>query len=86
MNKKGCIFLISARKDLLKDCLKYLDQNYNKKFNYPILIFYHKNIYDDESFRNSIRSINLNTKYSFHKLHSKLPSNIKKKRFILEFR
>ena len=79
MNKKGCIFLISARKNLIKDCLKYLDQNYNKKFNYPILIFYHKNVYDDESFRTSIRSINLNTKYSFHKLHSKLPSNIKKK-------
>ena len=42
MNKKGCIFLISARKNLIKDCLKYLDENYNKKFNYPILIFYHK--------------------------------------------
>ena len=79
MNKKGCIFLISARRNLLKDCLKYLDQNYNKKFNYPILIFYHRNIYDDESFRNTIRSINLNTEYRFHKIDAKLPSNIKKK-------
>ncbi len=79
MIKKGCIFLISARKNLLKDCLKYLDQNYNKKFNYPILIFYQRNIYDDENFRNSIRSINLNTEYRFHKINSKLPSNIKEK-------
>ena len=79
MNKKGCIFLISARKNLLKDCLKYLDQNYNNKFNYPILIFYQRNIYDDEIFRNSIRSINLNTEYRFHKIDLKLPSNIKEK-------
>jgi len=79
MNKKGCIFLISARKKLLKDCLKYLDQNYNNKFNYPIIIFYHGNIYDDEIFRNSIRTINLNTEYRFHKINSKLPSNIKEK-------
>ena len=79
MNKKGCIFLISVRRNLLKDCLKYLDQNYNKNFNYPILIFYHRNIYDDESFRSSIRSINLKTKYSFQKINSKLPTNIKKK-------
>ncbi len=75
--KKGCIFLISARKYLLKDCLKYLDQNYNKKFNYPILIFYHGNIYNNKIFRNSIRSINQNTEYRFHKIESKLPSNIK---------
>tara|TARA_B100000989_G_scaffold298696_1_gene289227 strand:+ start:733 stop:1662 length:930 start_codon:yes stop_codon:yes gene_type:complete len=79
MNKKGCIFLISARKNLIKDCLKYLDQNYNNKFNYPILIFYHGNIYDNENFRKSIRSINLKTEYRFHKINSRLPSNIKEK-------
>ena len=79
MNRKGCIFLISVRKNLLKDCLKYLDQSYNKKFNYPILIFYHGNIYDDEIFRDSIKSINLKTEYRFHKINSKLPSNIKEK-------
>ena len=43
----GCIFLISARKYLLKTCLTYLDTNYNKQFNYPILIFYHGKKYDD---------------------------------------
>ena len=79
MNRKGCIFLISVRKNLLKDCLKYLDQNYNKKFNYPILIFYHGKIYDNQVFRKSIRSINPQTEYRFHKIHSKLPSNIKEK-------
>ena len=79
MNKKGCIFLISARKKQLKDCLKFLDQNYNKKFKYPILIFYHGNLYDNERFRNSIRSINLKIEYRFHKIVSKLPANINEK-------
>ena len=25
----SCIFLISARKEMLKECLTYLDKNYN---------------------------------------------------------
>jgi len=72
----GCIFLISARKNLLKTCLEYLDENYNNQFNYPILIFYHGDKYDDENFRESIGQINKNTKYSFHKLEAKLPSHL----------
>ena len=79
MKKKGCIFLISARKNLLKDCLKLLDQNYNKKFNYPILIFYQGKVYDDQNFRNNIRSINQSTEFRFYKIDSKLPPNIKEK-------
>ena len=66
--KNGCICLISARKNLLKTCLTYLDNNYNGKYNYPVLIFYHGNRYDDLNFRKSIQDINHNTKYSFHKI------------------
>ncbi len=77
--KKGCIFLISARKRLLRECLFLLDKNYNNKFHYPILIFYHGKLYDDYKFRESIRSINRKVEYRFHKLKAKIPSNIKKK-------
>lgn len=77
--KNGCIFLISARKNLLHKCLTYLDINYNNKFNYPILIFYHGKKYDDLQFQQSIQNINQKTKVSFHKLEAKLPEHIKEK-------
>ena len=77
--KKGCIFLISARKSLLRECLLLLDENYNKKFRYPILIFYYEKLYDDDKFREYIRSINRQVEYRFHKLKAKIPSNLKKK-------
>lgn len=77
--KNGCIFLISARKNILKTCLTYLNKNYNHQFNYPILIFYHGNKYDDESFQESIRNINRETKYSFHKISASIPKHIPEK-------
>jgi len=77
--KNGCIFLISARKDLLKICLEYLDKNYNHQFNYPILIFYHGIKYDDIEFQTSIKSINPNTEYSFHKIEAKIPEHLTEK-------
>jgi len=79
MSKNGCIFLISARKNLLKRCLEYLDKNYNHKFNYPILIFYHGKKYDDEKFQQKIKNINVNTSYSFHKLEAKIPEQLSEK-------
>ena len=75
--ENACIFLISARKNLLKTCLSFLDKNYNNQFNYPILIFYHGTKYDDINFRKSIESINPNTKYSFHKIKSEIPEHLK---------
>ena len=78
-DKKKCIFLISARKDLLKECLTYLDKNYNYKHNYPNIIFYFGNKYSSHGFRNKIKSINSKTEYRFHKLKNKVPSNISKK-------
>lgn len=76
--KNGCIFLISARKHILKKCLTLLDENYNCKFNYPILIFYHGDKYDDNNFRESIEKINEKVKVSFHKIIPKIPSHLKK--------
>ena len=56
MKYKGCIFLISARKNILHECLINIDRNYNNQFNYPILIFYHGTKYDDVSFRKTIEN------------------------------
>ena len=75
----GCIFLISARKNLLKPCLTFLNNNYNSRFNYPVLIFYHGEKYDDLEFRKSIEGINLNTNYSFHKIEAKIPDHLTEK-------
>ena len=78
MSKKynGCIFLISARKTLLKTCLTLLHKNYNNKYNYPVLVFYHGTIYDDITYQNDIKKIS--NKISFHKIEAKIPSNITK--------
>lgn len=75
--KKSCIFLISARKNMLPKSLYYCDLNYNKRFNHDIIIFYHGNKYDDIKYRNYIKSINPKTNYIFHKLELKLPDNVK---------
>lgn len=72
----GCIFLISARKNVLQICLENLDKNYNSQFNYPILIFYHGKKYDNKDFRKSIENINLKTKVSFHKIEAKIPDHL----------
>lgn len=77
--KNGCIFMISARKQLLHICLQYLNDNYNKIYNYPILIFYHGNKYDDNEFIKSIENINVNTKYTFHKIYANIPDFLHEK-------
>lgn len=78
MTKNCCIFLISGRKDFLHKCLFDLDRYFNKKFNYPIFIFYHGHIYNNLKFREYIESINNKTTYKFIKLKKTLPPNIKK--------
>ena len=76
---KACIFLISARKEVLKESLSYLDKNYNNIYNHDIIIFYHGEKYDDNNFRKLISNINPKTKYIFHKLEYKLPNNVNEK-------
>ena len=78
--KNKCIFLISARYTLLRQCLTLLDSNYNQHHNYPILIFYHNTLsdtYGNEYFREDIRRINNNTKIRFHSIDAKIPDHIK---------
>lgn len=76
---RRCIFLVSARKDLLNECLTYLNKNYNNKHNYTTIIFYFGDKYDSPKFRNIIKNINRKTEYRFHKLKKSLPSHIKNK-------
>lgn len=78
MNNR-CIFLISARKNLLRECLTYLDKNYNSRYNYPVLIFYHGDRYNDEQYQNSIKKINPNTEYRFHSIEAKIPDHLEDK-------
>tara|TARA_B100001059_G_scaffold109603_1_gene109663 strand:+ start:978 stop:1871 length:894 start_codon:yes stop_codon:yes gene_type:complete len=73
----ACIFLISARKEILPKSLFLLNENYNKKYNHDILIFYHGDKYDDLEYQNMIKNINSNTNYYFHKIDAKLPDNVK---------
>jgi len=68
----GCIFLISARKNLLPICLKHLQENYNHD-RYPILVFYHGTKYDDDSYRRKVRKMG---NITFHHLKYELPSHI----------
>lgn len=76
---KPCIFLISARGNLIEQCLKLLDTNYNRRYNYPTLIFYHGDRYEDPKIRTAISSINDNTEYRFHKIEAKIPDHISEK-------
>ena len=77
--RNGCVFLISARKNLIKECLTQFDKNYNRRYNYPILIFYHGNTYDDTSLRKSISDINPSTEVRFHQIEAKIPEHLEEK-------
>jgi hypothetical protein len=74
-----CIFLISARDNLLPICLSNLDRNYNSIRNYPIVIFYHGDRYDDENYRQRIRDINPKTEYRFHTITPEIPSHLEER-------
>ena len=74
--KNKCIFLISARDNLLKQCLTLLDSNYNQHHNHTTLIFYHGNRYNDKGYQDSIKSINTQTEYRFHSIDAKIPDHI----------
>ena len=69
-----CIFIISARKKILHECIRRLDYYYNFQFNYPIKIFYFGKKYDDSTFKESIQKINHKTPISFHKLKPHMPA------------
>ena len=53
---KGCITYISSRKKCIAPSIKSLWDRFNHKYDYPVYIHYFDEIYDDEEFRNKIRS------------------------------
>lgn len=77
--RNPCLFMLSARDYLLKKCLTCIDQNYNKRYNYPIVIFYHGNRYDSEQVREEIRSINRDTEVRFRSIECKIPDHLEEK-------
>lgn len=71
----GCIFLISSRVKVLKKCLELLFINYNHKYNYPVLVFYFDNIYNEEFIKDIHQSISHNIK--FISIDYKIPEHLK---------
>ena len=50
----SCIHIISSRTKCLYRCLESLYDCYNSKYNHKVYIHYFDDIYDDETYRNSI--------------------------------
>lgn len=71
---KNCIFMISSRKLILETCIKLLYKNFNNKYNYPVLIFYMDDIYDDLSFQEKIKKYG---NIEFINITYKVPEHIK---------
>jgi len=53
---KGCINYISSRHLCIEHSLKSLWDNYNKKHNYPVYVYYFDDVYDSEIFRKDLKS------------------------------
>lgn len=71
----GCIFLISSRVKVLKECLRLLFLNYNHKYSYPVLVFYFDNIYNEGFIKDIHQSISHNIQ--FIPIDYKIPEHLK---------
>ena len=58
MSKKlnACITYISSRKPCISLSIQSLWDNFNHKYDYPVYVHYFDDIYDDEEFREEVRS------------------------------
>ena len=58
MSKKlnACITYISSRKPCISLSIQSLWDNFNHKYDYPVYVHYFDDIYDDEDFREEVRS------------------------------
>ena len=70
----AAIYLLSSRKKLLPLCLKQLFQNWNKKYQYPVYVYYFKKTYD-KKYVNKIKK-NISNKIEFIEIDYKYPDNI----------
>lgn len=77
--KKGCIFVIAIRKNLLEKTVSDLNKYYNSKYKYPFLVFYHGNTFDDVHYRAKLRFNNPQFPISFHKIGYKIPDQLGEK-------
>ena len=73
---KGCINYISSRHLCIEHSLKSLWDNYNKKHNYPVYVYYFDDIYDDESLRSRITRHN-DQQVAFRSVPYKTPEFLK---------
>jgi len=55
---KACINYISSRHLCIEHSLKSLWDNYNKKYDYPVYVYYFDDIYDDPALRDKLTSHN----------------------------
>jgi len=86
--QNAAIFILTQntleRKIYLKTCLYFLFRNFNKKYNYPVIIL-HEGDYDSESQREIIMGVRHNNRYliSFRELDKNdfsIPSHISEER------
>lgn len=70
----AAIYLLSSRKKLLPLCLRQLFQNWNKKYQYPVYVYYFKKTYD-KKYVNKIKK-NISNKIEFIEIDYKYPDNI----------
>jgi hypothetical protein len=76
MNHNGCIWIISSRHKCLPKCLASLYKFYNRKYDYPVYIYYFDDIYDSSQYRSKIhREISKNI--HFISIPYKTPKHIK---------
>lgn len=71
----ACINVISSRNLCIEKCLNSLWENYNCDYDYPVYVHYFDDIYDNENFRNQIRSSGQNV--IFQQIDYKTPGFLK---------
>ena len=71
----AAIYLLSSRVKLLEKCLYYLNENWNKKYNYPIHVHHFDDIYSD-SHKNRIRN-RVSKNIFFHQIDYEIPNFIR---------
>ena len=79
MNKKNAaIYCLSSRKDILKETLECLYDNWNRKFDYPVYIHYWGKVYDDQKFISNINA-DISQNIKFIKIKVEIPIQLSEK-------
>ena len=79
MNKKNAaIFCLATRKDILKETLKSLYDNWNNKYDYPVYIHYWGKVFDDSKYIDNINA-DISPNIKFIKIKVEVPSHINEK-------